>query len=378
MNTNMEVKVRFLNTAEGTVEVKNLINNGGLNMLASTYVADVFKHCQMGTGTRQNAKSSDGNLLTQAGTSVTCPVPFFSTEDGINQRLIIFADGTHANIVSRVSEFEVTVAESQAVAAQIATVFSIEETQLDTPVDITDSCVASANGSTVDFTSDILTIEDTRTFTFGTSSGTTDRSEFGWGPTGTLNDPVFGRVVKAVQWLNGAAMEVEVTVTRIIDCSIVTIASLPVTGLAVASTSRLMFGNATLQGTAYRSQINATTGASEIGASADVSLLEPNMVVGIDHDISVSDTSSTLDFGNTADAATGDSGQWLLSTYSNGNYYHEMSYSFVSSAYSSVVWRTIAFWIAASVAQLRILFDANQTFDGDLNSLTFRTTWGRV
>jgi hypothetical protein len=378
MKTRMEVKVRFLNTSEGDQETKNLINDGGLNMLASDYVANVFRYIQMGTGTRQNAKSSDGAALTQAGNVVTADVPFFSTEDGTSNRLIIFNNGTQANIVSRISEFAVTVQENQAVAAQTAKIMSIEETALETPVEITGNCVAASNGSTIDFTANVLSIADKRTFTFGNSSGSTIRSEFGWGPTNTLGAAIFGRIVKDVTWLDTNPITIEVIVTRVIDCNIVTIPSLPLTGAAFAATSRLMFGNATLQGIAYRSTVDATTGDSIIGANADVSLLEPFLSPQTDHATNISDTASSLDFANIADTTTGDSIDWTMAGYVAGSFYRDMVVSYNSSAYSSVIWRTISLWTASQSAQFRILFDANQTFDGDLTLLTIRSSWGRI
>ena len=375
INNKLKVKVRFLNTSEGDIEDHNLINDDGLDMLATNYIADVFKNLQWGDGVRQNARESAGVLLTQTGTTIISPVPFFTVEDGTFGRLLIFLDGTQANIVTRISDVQVTVVENQAVAAQTATVFHTEETDLENSLASYNSYVAAASGSTVDFTSDILTIEDKRVFDLGTAGSDIVRTEFGWGPTAGVGDAVFGRIVKDITWLTGAAIQIEVTVTRTMDCSIVTIASLPVTGAANPATSRLMFGSTTLQAIAYRSSVDAA-GASVIGASAGVSLLEPYFT-GTQLNQSVSETASTLDFTNIADSTAGDNQLWVLDSYSAGNYSRSFTAQFIGETFVSAVWRNVSMWIASQVSQFRILFNSNESFDGQLSDLVIKCSWGR-
>jgi hypothetical protein len=210
MNVTAEMKIgtRIVNAKTGaivkeTIPKKNLILDMGLNSWArlttpgpgATTPASSFTACRVGDGTTPTSFASGAITFTQAATTITASGGFFTaamvgaifkwgTGSGGNEVYITgFTDSTH-----------VTVDTSATVAvAEIATVWMVQQNQLDNQLHSTNTYQTSAGDCESAFTGNVVTHK--RTFIVPQKGANYNVNEIGWSSSTADTATLCGRIV---------------------------------------------------------------------------------------------------------------------------------------------------------------------------------------
>lgn len=199
---------------------KNLLMDGGLNALArstnSTFPAECFAGCRVGSGSTSDKTSSGAVTFTQAGTTLTASAGFFTA--GMVGYIFKWGTGTGGNevyITAFTSSTVVTVDTSATVAVpEVGTVWNVTRTALEallythTSYETTaGSCQTTPSANQVVFK---------RTFNFAQQVASYNVNEVGYFRT-TTGTTIFGRLVlgatEVVAPTNFLQVVMELTVT---------------------------------------------------------------------------------------------------------------------------------------------------------------------
>lgn len=378
MNT-ITVKVKTKNNVS-----ENLINDGGMDMLALNYTAECFENIQAGTGTRIN-KRYDEDALVEVGANgeVVSNLDIFEQDDATHNRLIRY--GTFFQYVGLVTTYitdnkvAITPIGSDSIHvteyATTAMICYTEETTLETPTIISstyDTSTGHTNGTVVEIEGNTLRVTTTRDFSLGV--GPLSLTEFGWSPTSTLGDPVFGRIVydTPLEWEAAEDAIVSVSIVREYDCEMYTQSN-------IFSSINTPMDNKFLAD--YYPEILSSissvddTGTTVIGANASVSFLECVLSGTVNSRLSESAT-SLLNTACINEAGIHLASEVTIDPYVSKSYTKTLRVSF-DDTWRSKKWRTFAIMLTTTLAQYKGLFTKNVTYDGVLSNVILELKWNR-
>jgi hypothetical protein len=358
----------------------NLINNGGMAMLADYWVTECTENIYLESGGRINARYSGTTLLSQSGTTVTSDNAFFLNDgsDAIQNRLIVFDDGTQTWVTGYTAVDEVEVGTNAITAAQPATIYYVEETQMDGFVKASTTAVTSGGANTNTWTESagILTVTNKRTISFPAESATTTYEGVGWTPNVGDNQQVFGRKVIQFTVDIGTQAIIEVTINRRVDCTSDTFTNLFV-GTSIDGSHINQIGAAAYNNIAYYSSINTSTGAT-VAPTVGSTFLECKS----DEDVKmiIGEYAGALDLTNIDVSGSTYAEKTITPTYTIGNFYIDYIATFTKDDLVTADLRTIAITnnTDATEAFYRYLFDSSINFESKrFNNLTIRKAWSR-
>lgn len=173
--------------AERRARKRNLILDGGLDMVANTVWASCFTHCAVGTGTRPTKRDSGSVTFSRSGSEVTSSASFFEAQD-VGRRLK-FDTGEEMRITAYTSTTAVTVDASGTLPAAEGTVWYTNEAGHEDEKQRT-AAVQTGPGKTGTLLSG-PTVTMQRTWLFPPESGPVTYREIGWAPG--ASGALFGR-----------------------------------------------------------------------------------------------------------------------------------------------------------------------------------------
>jgi len=390
MKTTLEVHVAFKNQRGSKLEMPNLINDGGLDMLADDYVANIFKYIQTGDGTRINKRTSTTTYIYVNSSSIVEATADFFLEADVGRVLRYgIAQEYMGEIEAYINPKRVRIKRLHDDSVILGKpsypqVLYVEETDLDNPLDITSICEANENGSTVETDPsnlEYILIKDKRTFDLGTVAGSAfTRTEFGWGPTNSIGSDVFGRIYypAGVTWNIGEDVLIEVTVIRKFNTSDFNGKRSPIAGIDAYCGYSCLLNYTDIQSTAFRSTIQATDGASVIGADADSSMFEGVLTDGVGKFILSEDSTSLLLENSTQNGGRSLTADWTTLPYRAGTFEKRLLVTTeVDTGWRSKKWRSILILVGDTYVQYKLLWNSNVVFNGVLENISFLVKWGR-
>lgn len=386
IKTNLRVDVRYgeKNPETGAItwkseKMSNLINNDGLSLLSTYWACQCTEYVYLESGGRANVRSSGANLLSQAGTTVTSDDPFFLESDADNNRLLVLENGTKLTIVGFVSDSEVEVLEAGTVSNKTAAIYYVEESFMDGFVKASNTyeTYGGANTNTWSESAGILTLENKRTVSFPVEGSDVTYKAAGWTPLSVANSAVFGRKVMDIVVSGGSQPIVEVTLTRRIDCTAITVNGNTINGVAGTAESMNMMGSAAYNGVAYWSSINTSTGAT-VAPTETSTFMECKSSENAR--IALGEYSTALALGNVDITGSTYASTSIAPIHTAGTFYIDYKATFTPNEFDTASWNTVALLNDADVTEAwwRLLFDSTQDFSNKiLKGLTIRKSWSR-
>lgn len=350
----------------------NLINDGGMDLVASNRWANLTKYGHYGSGTNVNKRDSGAVTLSRTGTTVTASASFFLAADP--DRIIKWDSGEEAYIASFTSDTEVETVDSGTIAADTGSVHYVDETALQTEIQRTSSLSADGGANGTSYSTGVLTFK--RTFLFSAASGTESVNELGWGPANSTT--VFGRVVlgSTVTLLDTQQLELEVNLDLSLpNTSGTTAFSGPITGWPI-SPAVTVDGD---YGMDTQGVNNLQSNGSTLDAAAYGWFLEPSgMAVVAYLDSTTTAPTWSRNTPQVSKAFRGDNGS--MATYTAGNFYRDCSLSIAVSDDIATTHRSLSIGGGNGFgSQFRLVFDEAQTKDGTHRlDITYRVTWSRT
>lgn len=387
INSQFRVDVRCGNKDPKTQKITwvtekehNLINNGGMAMLASYWVTECTENVYLETGGSVNARSSGSTLVQQTGTSITSDNPFFLNDesDAINNRLLVFDDGTQTWITGYNDVDDVDAGNSQTVAPQPATIYYVEETQMDTfaKASTTYDTNPGSNENSWSVSLGVLTITNKRTVEFPVEPSDITYNGVGWTPLAGDDQAIFGRKVVDIPVSAATQPIVEVTITRTIDVAASGMTNI-FTGVTVDGDHINEMGAAAYSGVAYYSSINTSTGAT-VAPTVTSTFLECKS--DEDMKMALGEYSGVLDLTNIDITGSTYATKTVTPSYTPGNFYTEYTATFTRNDIETANLYTIALLNNSDDTEAfwRYLFDSAVDFTSKrFNNLTIRKSWSR-
>lgn len=384
MNSNFKIDVRYgQKDASGSVTWKsekdhNLINNGGLDMLATYWATKCTENVYLETGGRENARLSGTILLEQFSDIVTSDEPFFFDDDALNNRLIVFADGTTAGVKTYISSTSVEVFDSKSVLAQTASIYYVEENLMDEFAKASTTYLTGAgfNENTWSVADEVLTLVNKRTVEFPIEPTDITYKGVGWTPLIGNSQPVFGRKVMDIEISASTQPIIEVTMTREIDVSAITVNDTLITGISESAETMNLMGSTNYNTIGYWSSIDAnglTVAPTQLSTFMECVTTESC-------DVALSEYNGALDLINIDISGSLTASQTIAQTYVAGNFYSDYIATFTPADFTSVDWNTISLVnkLDPTEAWWRLKFDTPQDFTLKLLSgLRIRKSWNR-
>jgi hypothetical protein len=177
---------------------KNLILNGGMDMIATNYWGSLFNYAIAGTGTRPNSYDSAGagTTASQSGTAVTASggTLDFTTSAAAGDT-IKWASGALATVQSVTDATHIVAVGSQTVASGNFVIWKTSQTGLQTEVKRSNSYLTGSGNCGTTLTGNQAQFK--RTIDFPTEVGSVTYTEIGFSPVVTANTSVFSRILLA-------------------------------------------------------------------------------------------------------------------------------------------------------------------------------------
>jgi len=363
-----------------TPKVHNLINNLGMQMLATKWVTECTENVYLESGGRVNARYSGATLISQNGTTLEADNAFFLNDqsDALQNRLLVFDDGTQTFITGFNSNIDCDAGTSGTVAAQPATIYYVEESQMDgfVKASTTIETTPGSNENDWDVSAEVLTITNKRTIEFPIEGADVTYEGVGWTPNVGDDQIIFGRKVLSFPVGIGTSPIVEVTINRRIAVDSVVFSNV-FTGTSTDGERINLMGAAAYSGVAYYSSINTSTGAT-VAPTASSTFLECK----VDEDMAMAlgeyadpNTISNIDITGVAYAT-----KTVTPVYTPGNYFVDYVATFTRTDLETADLYTIAMLnnVDDTEAFWRYLFDSPVDFTSKrFNDLTIRKAWSR-
>lgn len=176
---------------------RNLILNGGMDLIASNRWADLFLYGIVGTGTRPNSIDSGATNASQSTTTVTASGGSINfTTDAAVGDVIKWGSGETANVVSITDSTHVTVDVSQTVASGHFVIWKTAQTGLQTETRRSNTYLTGSGNCGTTVVSNAVQMK--RTIDFPTEVGPVTYTEVGFSPVVTANTSVFSRILLSV------------------------------------------------------------------------------------------------------------------------------------------------------------------------------------
>lgn len=387
INSRFRVDVRCGNKDPKTQKITwvtekehNLINNGGMAMLADYWVCECTENVYLETGGRVNARYSGSTLISQSGTTITADNPFFLNDesDATYNRLLVYDDGTQTFITSYTDVDEVEAGTTLAVSAQPATIYYVEETLMDNFVQASTTYDTNpgSNENSWAVNSGTLTITNKRTVEFPVEASDITYEGVGWTPLAGDNQVIFGRKVMSIPVTASTQAVVEVTITRTIDVSSTSFINI-FAGVSVNGDYINEMGAAAYSGVAYYSSINTSTGAT-VAPTATSTFLECKSDEDIE--MALGEYSAALNLTNIDITGSTYATKTVTPTYTPGTFYVDYIATFTRNDIETANLYTIALLNASDDTEAfwRYLFDSAVDFTSKrFNNLTIRKSWTR-
>ena len=385
INSNFKIDVRYGQKDPSTNEItwksekqQNLINNNGLAMLADYWATECTQNVYLESGGTQNARSSGTILLEQTLSTVTSDDPFFFEADAVNNRLLVFADGRQAFVVTYVDSTEVIVNDSKLVSAQIGSIYYVEESLMDgfVKASTTYETFGGANENTWNVAANVLTITNKRTVQFPIEGADVTYKGVGWTPLVGDNKQVFGRKVLDITVDSGSQPIVEVTLTRKIEVDAKPVPSPIIVGVTDPVETMNMMGHASWNTVNYWSSIDAnglTVAPVETSTFMECKVSE-NAKVAIGEYVGAITLPNIDITGDTYSAKS------VAQTHTAGTFYSDYIATFSPADMDTLSWNTVALLNDSdeTEAWFRVLFTVPQNFSSRLlKGLRIRKSWNR-
>lgn len=363
-----------------TPKEHNLINNGGMAMLSEYWACQCTENVYLETGGRVNARYSGSTLIEQNGTSITSDNPFFLNDqtDALNNRLLVFDDGTQTWIAGYNDVDDVDAGTSQTVAPQPATIYYVEETSMDSFVVASTTYDtnpgSNENSWTVDTTN--LTITNKRTVEFPVEASDITYKAVGWTPLAGDGQDIFGRKVVTFTVTAGSQPIVEVTISRVINITERGFTNI-FTGMSTDGARMNMMGSASYNNIAYYSSINTSTGAT-VAPTATSTFLECKVTE--DMKMALGEYSAALDLANIDITGSTYATKTVTPVYTAGTFFVDYIATFTRNDIETADLNTIALLNNSNDAEAfwRYLFNSPVDFTYKrFNNLTIRKSWSR-
>ena len=371
----------------------NLILDSGMEALATKYTSDVFVTACVGTGTTPTERGSGTTTVSATGGTATATAGFFAASD-VGKALYFTSTNEYAMITGFTSTVQVSISITTVIATQVATVYNVDQTQLDSYV--VGSETYRDTGNAENGSSDVIDhgvdwlIKRWRTFQFPVETVAATYTEGGWTweLVAVTNPTLFGRIVFStpVNVGVGEFLLLYVELNTWISCVDTTIAALPLDNLAVPAHSIV-----------YPTTAKSYDQLTSAGASNHNALANYNSPVAepLNHVFNPASYPATpgvkMSISSGSMAITADPGAVGAGTYETlsipAEAYVPNSYQFVYMGFFTGVsvdltadWYDIRFANISSNATgcFRILFDSVQskTFE-KVVQLTFIKSWSR-
>lgn len=172
---------------------RNLILDAGLDLVAAERWQDCIRYAAAGSGATPTRRDSGAITVARAGSTLTASAGFFVPADA--GRLFKFNTGPEVRVSAYVSPTQVTTSTSGTIAAAAGTLWSVNQTGLDSELERTNTYGTGGadNSVTVDPGTGRLT--QRRTFIFPAETALRTYREVGWSPEHLSGNNLFGRDV---------------------------------------------------------------------------------------------------------------------------------------------------------------------------------------
>lgn len=387
INSQFRVDVRCGNKDPNTQKITwvtekdhNLINNNGLAMLASYWVAECTENVYLESGGRVNARYSGSTNISQSGTSITSDAAFFlSNQDDANyNRLIVWDSGQQTFITGYNDVDDVDAGTSQSVSAGPATIYYVEELRMDgfVKASTTYDTNPGSNENSWAVASNVLTITNKRTVEFPVESTAVTYKGVGWTPIAGNDQDVFGRKVVDIPVAGGTQPIVEVTITRKIDVASTAFTNI-FSGVSSDGDYMNLMGSSSYSSVAYYSSVNPSTGAS-VAPTAASTFLECKSTEDVK--LAIGEYNSSLSLSNIDITGSTYATKTVTPSYTAGNFYADYIATFTRNDIETANLYTIAILNNSDNTEAfwRYLFDTAEDFISKrFNNLTIRKSWSR-
>jgi len=352
--------------AKSNPPTHNLLLDGGLDLVASDNLMDLFRYAVVGTGSTPTNRDSASTTFTRSGTTVTANANFFEAADV--GRLLKFDSGEEMYITAFTSATEVTVDTGGTLSASEGTVWYVNEVGHETESKRTATYGSDSGDNGRSVSGNIIT--NKRTYIFSAEVGAVTYTEIGWSNVSTPSAQLFGRDLIA-----GGGDSLSAGQQYKVIFQLQTTLS-PVDPTAVSDVGNNGFNTAgtfcfeyLFRGLGYVS----STGAATYDGSNENSVPEPKN----NHEVSYADATFTQLSG--LSTSFGTPGSTILAmtaqSYTSGSF----TRTYVATASISQWNDSIYGLIFGSQRLSSVLFTTAQTKDSDHKlTVTYRWTWGRT